>query len=85
MMSPKQNLVCFNTFSSDEPWKLQTYQAHDGYDVWRKILGGDLTPDQVLEQVKASGLRGRGNAGFPTGLKWSFMPRQVSGQKVCRV
>ena len=80
-MSHEQNLVCFNTFSSDESWKLRTYEAHAGYHVWRKILAGELTPGQILEQVKASGLRGRGGAGFPTGLKWSFMPKEVSGQK----
>ena len=77
----QQNLVCFNTFGSDEPWSLATYEKHDGYQAWRKILAGDMSQEQIIDEVKASGLRGRGGAGFPTGLKWSFMPRGAPGQK----
>ena len=81
MTKLRQNLVCFNTFGEDESWTLATYRKHDGYKAWQKILEGGMTPEAVIEEVKASGLRGRGGAGFPTGLKWSFMPRQAPGQK----
>ena len=77
----KQNLVAFNTFDEKDSWVLATYEKCDGYKAWRKILAGKLTPEQVIEEVKASGLRGRGGAGFPTGLKWSFMPRDADVQK----
>jgi NADH-quinone oxidoreductase subunit F len=73
-------------------WSLKDYEARGGYQALRKILGKDgapvaegaqpgMTPEQVIAEVKASALRGRGGAGFPTGLKWSFMPRQFPGQK----
>lgn len=66
-------------------WRLKDYVARDGYQALRKILGVDsgagMTPEQVIAEVKLSSLRGRGGAGFPTGLKWSFMPRQFPGQK----
>ncbi len=77
----EQNLVCFNTFGEKDSWTLATYEIFDGYKAWRKILAGKLTAAQVIDEVKASGLRGRGGAGFPTGLKWSFMPRDAGVQK----
>jgi len=80
-MAYEQNLVCFNTFGSDESWTLATYEKHDGYKAWREILDSKMTPAEIIDVVKASGLRGRGGAGFPTGLKWSFMPRDSAVQK----
>ncbi|MCP5273176.1 MAG: NADH-quinone oxidoreductase subunit NuoF [Burkholderiaceae bacterium] len=66
-------------------WRLQDYLARGGYSALRKILGQDggagMTPEQVIAEVKGSALRGRGGAGFPTGLKWSFMPRAFPGAK----
>jgi NADH-quinone oxidoreductase subunit F len=74
-------------------WSLKDYVARGGYQALRKVLGQDgsppagdppvvgMTQDQVIATLKESALRGRGGAGFPTGLKWSFMPRQFPGQK----
>ena len=72
--------------TSPDGWHLKDYEARDGYKALRRILKGEgdngpMTPEQVIAEVKASVLRGRGGAGFPTGLKWSFMPRQFPGQK----
>ena len=62
-------------------WKLKDYQARGGYGALKKILAEKMAPDAVITEVKKSALRGRGGAGFPTGLKWSFMPRQIPGAK----
>jgi NADH-quinone oxidoreductase subunit F len=75
------NEVCFATLQFDEPWTLETYLKVGGYQAWQQILADKISPETIIEEVKKSGLRGRGGAGFPTGLKWSFMPRNAPGQK----
>ncbi len=75
------NEVCFKNLDKENPASFATYEANGGYQVWRKILKGELTPDEIITELKTSGLRGRGGAGFPTGLKWSFMPRNQEVQK----
>ena len=74
------NGVCFETLKFDQPWTLENYLDIGGYSAWEKILQQNIPPADIVEQVKASGLRGRGGAGFPTGLKWSFMPRDPGVQ-----
>ncbi|MDP8206969.1 MAG: NADH-quinone oxidoreductase subunit NuoF [Candidatus Electryonea clarkiae] len=60
---------------------LKVYEEHGGYEQWKKILKDKITPEEVIEIVKKSGLRGRGGAGFPTGLKWSFVPQNTKKEK----
>ena len=73
--------VVFATLDAEKPWSMETYLAIDGYKAWKKILTEKTDPAEIIENVKQSALRGRGGAGFPTGLKWSFMPRSAPGQK----
>ena len=75
------NEVCFATLKYDQPWSMENYLKSGGYQALKKILNQKMPPEDVIEEVKASGLRGRGGAGFPTGLKWSFMPRSTPIQK----
>src|ERR1039457_6758794 len=62
-------------------WHLADYVKRGGYEALKRILNDKITPELVIAEVKLSSLRGRGGAGFPAGLKWSFMPRQYTGQK----
>jgi NADH-quinone oxidoreductase subunit F len=73
--------VVFTTLDADQPWSMDTYLGIDGYKAWKKILAEKTDQGSIIDNVKQSALRGRGGAGFPTGLKWSFMPRSAPGQK----
>ena len=73
--------VIFHSIHLPESWKLANYLAVGGYDALKKVLAEKATPEAIIEQVKLSALRGRGGAGFPTGLKWSFMPKNYPGDK----
>lgn len=75
------NETCFRTLDLDEPWTLESYQSAGGYEIWKKILKEKTPAENIISELKTSALRGRGGAGFPTGLKWSFMPRNTEGQK----
>ena len=75
------NEVCFRTLHKDRSWKLDTYVSEGGYEALKQILENKTPPEDIIEMVKKSGLRGRGGAGFPTGLKWSFINRAAPGDK----
>lgn len=79
--APTEHSVVRNTMHFDQPWSYEAYLKSGGYQALRKVLTEKVPQEQVIEMVKQSGLRGRGGAGFPTGLKWSFMPRSAPGQK----
>ncbi len=77
----KLDQVCFRTSHLSPSWTLDAYRQVGGYQVLENILSNKLKPELIIEQIKNSALRGRGGAGFPTGLKWSFMPRRLPGDK----
>jgi len=73
--------VVFTHLDEDECWSLAAYRKQGGWTAWEKIVREKTPQEEIIETVKKSSLRGRGGAGFPTGLKWSFMPRSAPGQK----
>jgi NADH-quinone oxidoreductase subunit F len=75
------NEVCFRTLHLPNPGSLDTYRSIGGYETLRRIVTDKVPATEIINQIKISGLRGRGGAGFPTGLKWSFMPRYYDGTK----
>jgi NADH-quinone oxidoreductase subunit F len=81
MSSLELNLTCFETRQYDEPWSYETYKKIGGYEAWERIVREKIPPSDIIDLVKASGLRGRGGAGFPAGVKWSFMPKDPEVQK----
>ena len=82
MAGNEDHRICLPSMdAAAEPWTLENYQAQGGYRAWQQVLEGRWTREAIIDEVKASELRGRGGAGFPTGLKWSFMPRDKDVQK----
>ena len=79
--APKEHQAVYTTLHFDKPWSYENYLKTGGYAALRRILEEKIPPADVIEMVKQSGLRGRGGAGFPTGLKWSFMPKNFNGPK----
>jgi len=75
------NEVCFRTLHLPNPASLETYRSIGGYETLKRIVTEKVPATEIIQQVKLSNLRGRGGAGFPTGLKWSFMPRYFDGGK----
>jgi len=73
--------VVYTTMDFDQPWLLENYLKVGGYQALRKVLSEKMSPEAIIAEVKTSALRGRGGAGFPTGLKWSFMPKNYDGEK----
>ncbi len=80
-MTAREVRICLPEPGLKKPWTLKAYESTGGYVQWRKILSESVSPESIVNEIKDSGLRGRGGAGFPTGLKWSFMPRTAPVQK----
>ncbi len=84
-MSPSLNAtlnsVCFRTIDKPNPASLETYRSLGGYEVLKRIITEQTPAVEIINELKLSNLRGRGGAGFPTGLKWSFMPKNYEGDK----
>lgn len=76
------NQVCYATLTYPESWSMDSYQQVNGYEAWKKIIKEQIPRETIIEEVKESGLRGRGGAGFPTGVKWGFMANAPSPKYV---
>ena len=73
--------VCYPPAGLENSWTLEAYKSWGGYQAVEKVLSDQIDPKEIIECLKTSNLRGRGGAGFPPGIKWSFMPRSAPGQK----
>jgi len=73
--------VCYPPEGLEKCWTLESYKSWGGYTALERILKESIEPSQIIDCLKTSNLRGRGGAGFPPGIKWSFMPRNAPGQK----
>src|SRR5260370_40225077 len=80
-MPYEQNMVLFEALKYERPWTLQGYREFGGYQAWEKILREQTPREKVIDEVKASGLRGRGGAAFPTGVEWGVEPRRSPVEK----
>ena len=81
---PQEHNIVYTTLHFDRPWSYENYLKTGGYQALRKVLTEKIPPADIIEMVKRSGLRGRGGAGFPTGLKWSFMPKHDGEKYILR-
>jgi len=77
---PAEQRIVLENAGLIDPNSIEDYIVHDGYTALGKVLS-EMSPDQVMDEIKKSGLKGRGGAGFPTGLKWSFVARAPGQQK----
>lgn len=75
----EQIFVCLPLPGVEQPWTMEAYKSQQGYTALEKILKEQTDPKTLIETLKTSNLRGRGGAGFPPGIKWSFMPRDCEG------
>ncbi|MFQ5937577.1 MAG: NADH-quinone oxidoreductase subunit NuoF [Acidiferrobacterales bacterium] len=75
------NQVCLANLQVNEAWKLEHYVRVGGYEMWKRVLREKTAPEKIIEEMKTAALRGRGGAGFPTGVKWGFMPRTAPVQR----
>ncbi len=73
--APQDHQAVYTTLHFEQPWALASYRQVGGWAAWEKVLAEKPDPHSIVDELKKSALRGRGGAGFPTGLKWSFMPK----------
>ncbi|HTH94190.1 MAG TPA: NADH-quinone oxidoreductase subunit NuoF [Rhodocyclaceae bacterium] len=81
LIATKNPLLSVGWEKGDAGWGIKDYEARGGYQALRKILAEKTPPENIIAELKAGVLRGRGGAGFPTGLKWSFMPKVINGDR----